>query len=363
LHASTPIPNPQSWTIAPPDDPQYDGLRAHFSSAFHNHRNSLAIATITPHDDLSYPPPSQHTLSAYEDPASVTARAEADATELESKISDHLHAVFAAWTSHSLPKRTEIWTLELARSVGRKSSEIKTLKKEKELTQQENAHLRLQNEELSRLQQPREFRLVPPQTVPFGEELMNHLGDIALHANKTVGFTVLDRNLHLDTLIERAIGRWKDVVREARGGGTQPGQGGMAAQRSLSGESLITPEHGTHLNVNSNSNCSLSPNHTANHMNPNPNSNREVPPITNGIDSIGSDQDADADADMEEDDSYVEMTDINHGQRAPEAPMAQSGQGFRLTNGNVAGQKPGGTNSGMEGIENQVVQGYVRIGA
>jgi hypothetical protein len=90
--------------------------------------------------------------------------------------------------------------------------------------------------------------------------------------------------------------------------------------------------------------------------------------MTNGIDEIGSDQDADADADMEEDDSYVEMTDG----RAPEAPMAhqQGAANFRLSSGtggnsNNDRQGGGGINSasGMEGIDCQSVQGYVRIGA
>jgi hypothetical protein len=112
-------------------------------------------------------------------------------------------------------------------------------------------------------------------------------------------------------------------LREARGSG-----GGMAGQRSLSGESSSAAVQQP------------------------PASN--PPPInqtTNGaLESIGSDQDADADADMEEDDSFGEMTDV-----PPRAPMAADiapAANFRLANGNR-----------MEGMEGQVVQGYVRIGA
>ena len=77
--------------------------------------------------------------------------------------------------------------------------------------------------------------------------------------------------------------------------------------------------------------------------------------MANDTDDIGSDQDADADADMEEDDSFVEMTDVGHG-RAPEAPITQAAN-FRLSNGEQR-------NTGIDGLENQsCVAGYVRIGA
>lgn len=186
---------------------------------------------------------------------------------------------------------------------------------------------------------------------------MAEVGEMGLKATG-VGWSLLDRNEHLDKSIERAIGRWKGVVKEARGAG--PNSAGMAAQRSLSGE-LSTPlqppsqnrtptlpqqqQHPQHLsptkpNPLSNSNTNMMNN----------------TPMTNGTDDLGSDQDADADADMEEDDSFVEMTDVGH--RAPEAPMAQAAN-FRLSNGGGEERK-----SGMEGFENQtMVGGYVRIGA
>jgi hypothetical protein len=112
-------------------------------------------------------------------------------------------------------------------------------------------------------------------------------------------------------------------LREARG------NGGLAGQRSLSGESASAAVQQPPAS------------------NPPP-----VNQTTNGtgLESIGSDQDADADADMEEDDSFVELSDV-----PPRAPMAADiapAANFRLANGNR-----------MEGMEGQVVQGYVRIGA
>ena len=70
--------------------------------------------------------------------------------------------------------------------------------------------------------------------------------------------------------------------------------------------------------------------------------------------------DADADADMEEDDSFVEMSD---------APQSTPATNFRLANGNASSNASGGNGNGgaqqgnrMSGM-GEVVQGYVRIGA
>ena len=242
--------------------------------------------------------------------------------------------------------------------MGRKSEEVQRLKREKELSQQETAHLKLQVDELSRLQHPREFKLAPPSTIPFDSKLMAEVGEIGVRQTG-IGWNLIDRNVHLDTAIERAIGRWKGVVKEARGAG--PNAGGMAAQRSLSGESSTPLQTQTQIHTPSQpqqhhhlSPTKLNPLSNSN-VNANANSNMMNTTITNGTGDLGSDQDADADADMEEDDSFVEMTDV--GRRAPEAPIATAAN-FRLSNG---GEQ---RNTGMDGLENQTcVGGYVRINA
>ncbi|KUJ12490.1 uncharacterized protein LY89DRAFT_623658 [Mollisia scopiformis] len=344
LHTSSPIPTSTSWSILPPSDGQYQALRSHFVSEFHRYRISCAIATTTRSDDLSYPP--QPALFDTSDLAEITARAEAQANELETKISEHLHAVFGHWNSLPVQRRTEIWTLELARSVGKKSEELSKLKKDKEYAQQEATHLKQQVEELSRLQHPREYKISPPTTVPCDRELITTLADMRMSI-QGVGFSLIDRNVDLDTAIERAVGRWKGVVREARGGG------GLSGQRSLSGESSAAPPNSSGSNP--------TPTISMKYASTNGNGNG----VTSGGDGMGSDADADADADMEEDDDAVEMSYAPQQEqgRAPEAPMAGS-TNFRLANGNVNTGGNGQQGRAMEGIENQVVQqGYVRIGA
>jgi hypothetical protein len=333
LYQSHPLPTTTSWSILPPNDQQYEALRKHFSGEIHRWRVSCAIASTAPQDDLSYPPRSL--FNHFDDPNEVVERAEAAAVDLESKISNHVHEIYKHWTSLTESRRSELWTLELARSVGRKSENVRTLKEEKELAQQEAAHLRLQVDELSRLQHPREFRLEPPKTLPLDSKMISELTEAHM-THPSIGFNLTDRNLHLDDAVERVISRWKGVVKEARGG-----------QRSLSGENTHTPP-------------SALPKPSQGHaqdLNQNHGPHRS---IKNGTD-MGSDQDAECDADMEENDSFVEMGNTSHieGQRMPSAPMTQA-TNFRLSNGNTNGN----VNSVMEGIENQTcVQGYVRIGA
>lgn len=310
----------------------------HFSTAFRNYRNTLAITSTEPIDDLSYPPPPNY-ISPEEEAATQALRAEAEANDLEEKIRAHLHEVFAVWTSLSAPRKAEIWTLELARSVGRKSIEIQKLKQEKEYEQQVIAHLKLQNNELSRLQQPREFRLVPPKTHQFSQDVMNKFGEVATQpggiVERSVGFTLLDRSENLDVVIERAIGRWKGVLRQTRG------EGGLANQRSLS-EHFAAVAHPTNQSPNSGPRPiphpaprNAPPNLNASSMNHN---HETSMPVSNGLESIESDADADADADMEEDE-YAEMNGLSD----------ITGTAYRLSNG-----KGGvGGMGGMDGIVNE----------
>jgi hypothetical protein len=253
--------------------------------------------------------------------------------------------------------------------VGRKSEELKKIKKEKEFAIQEIEHLKSQVDELSRLQHPREFKIVPPSTVPIDGEFMANLAQLGMTAS-SIGFSPMDRSVHLDAVIERVIGRWKVVVREARGGG------GLAGQRSLSGDSTTSATLPPPLSLpsaNSTSTPISSANNASTVQTPTISMSMDQPERTNSTltdntmdaDAMGSDADADADADMEEDDSFVEMSDAPQSQ-----PPAAN---FRLANGNTnSGTNGNGGNGNGSGNGQQanmmtgmgeVVQGYVRIGA
>jgi hypothetical protein len=305
-------------------------------------------------DNMSYPP--SEAFETMDEAAEMTARVEEEANESEARISAHLHAVFGQWNSLPQSRRQEIWMLEMARGIGRKSEEISKLKKEVELSHQETAHLKLQIDELNRLQHPREFRLVSPTTMPISGDLMYRLSEFAT-SRKYVGFDITDKHMHLDTMIERAIERWKGVVKEARNNGN-----GLAAQRSLSGESApstasinppiihtpITPIPTPQIRK-----TQMDHTNVAVSQDPHPVPVSQTPIQMDMTNDMGSDIDADADADMEDDDSYMEIS--NHPQT--QHTMSQN-TSFRMANG--------GNGSGTQGsrLEAPMVQnGYVRIGA
>ncbi|EHK97241.1 hypothetical protein M7I_7020 [Glarea lozoyensis 74030] len=301
LYQTIPISTSSSWSVQPPDDQQYIALREHFSKEFNRFRVACSLGRV-PMDDMSYPP--SDAFETLDEAAEMTARAEAEANEFETRISTHLHAVYAQWNSLQPARRQEIWMLEMARGLGRKSEDISKLKKDLEISHQETAHLKIQIDELNRLQYPREFRLVSPTTVPISGELMHRLGEFTT-TKKLVGYNLEDKHMHLDTLVSRAMERWKTVVKEARGNGNS-----LAAQRSLSGESAPSTASAPPTIQTPITPIPQPPPKTSQDQIP-----RQPLAQTNVLD-LGSDIDADADADMDDDDSHNERL---------EAPVVRNG--------------------------------------
>ncbi|RFU29956.1 hypothetical protein B7463_g6395, partial [Scytalidium lignicola] len=339
INATSPIPTPLTWSNHPPGEPQFEALKSHFKSHFHHWEISCSIANTEPKDDLSYPPQSQ--LHLEDDPAELIRRRQEEAIELEKQVNAHLDAVYTQWMSVPAERRGSIWTLELARHVGLKSTEIQKLRRDQELKEQEIAHLKLQVEELSRLQQPREFKLMPPSTLPITYKLMDIMAETGIMGS-SVGFNLGDRNLHLDVAVERVIERWKNVVKQAR-------SVGMASQKTLSaGIEPSTPD----LSTQAQSHPQPSANATSN-----ANATTQSTPDAG---AMGSDQDAEGDAEMEDEDAFADMTEPAPVPRAPDAPMTAAAT-YRLTNGNGAANAV----NAMDGLENTtaaMVSGYVRLG-
>ncbi|KAI1004642.1 hypothetical protein K3495_g3571 [Podosphaera aphanis] len=408
LLTHTPIPSQNSWALTPPEESQYQALSSHFTTAFHRYRVSLA--TNTAMQDQPYP--NQGRCSFPVDSRTSAASLESTANKLECKVRNHLQAVFRAWQALPLANRTEIWTISLARSVNNKSIEIASLKKEIEGFKQEAAHLKQQVDELSRLQHPREFRISQPRTARIDAESVAVLGEWALGIGVDgkiesetsnndlatmhgIGINVLDQNVPIDAAVECTIGRWKSVVKEARKQHTSIDETGLPERSLLGQQKLGRDSIGSGEKLQS-------PNvQVPNQWDRARDASKNVPGINAGVGS-----DADADADMEEEDgSLVEMVDAPSGLRMsqnhpihlqPQHYQQQQArdQNFRLGHGNQSksnsinvGSDPNhnlnnqniapnenlmnntklnssnNNNRGMEGLENQVVGGYVRIGA
>lgn len=229
LHTLIPYASSESWSIAPPDQQQYEALRNHFLRSFKQWRITQSVSTKRKLDEFSYPPHSPMTDNEEEDPDYIVA-ANQTANELETKVDSHLNATFSQWQTLSASQRANYWSLELARSIGRKASTIKEFRTKTELLLQENENLREQVEQLSRCQQPKEFQMMPPSTVAVSAKAMMILGESGV-TQGGVGLNLGDKDLPLGDLVQTSITRWKDVIRR-----TKAHTNGLSHQRELGTE-------------------------------------------------------------------------------------------------------------------------------
>ncbi|KAI0413146.1 hypothetical protein F5X98DRAFT_297234 [Xylaria grammica] len=228
LFSSTPHPTSTSWSIQPPGQKQYEALQMYFRDEFHKWRVHCATATTNSTEDLTYPPSE---TKFPQDIRESIKKAEKTAALLEKQVQEHLQSTYHVWEQLPPQRRSELWGLELARSVGRRQKELAKLRDAQFAVKQENANLKIQLEHLNQLQQPREFRIVPPATIPIEETYMNFLLGLSTSGVKGVGVTVEERHVDLNTMVSRAIDRWKSVIVSTR-------STGLDGQKSLN---QVTP--------------------------------------------------------------------------------------------------------------------------
>lgn len=356
LFSSTPHPTSTSWSIQPPAQKQYEALKLYFHEEFRKWRVTCAMATTASHEELTYPPSYTHFPR---DLREGVKKAEEAAAALEVQVNEHLQSTYHVWEQLPAQRKTELWGLELARSVGRRQKDVEKLKETQHAVRQENANLKTQIDQLNRLQQPREFRIVPPATIPIDKSLLSYMFDRGAKGSQSIGLNVQDRHADLDTIVSRAIDRWKTVIVSSRGPG-------MAGQRPLD-QATPTPTSATPASVPAPVPPSQMPNRQQ----------RSIPMPTNTqandlqsttttpaaaaaaaatttmaaasstITANDENSDQDADAEMEDDDNFAPITPIvakpsaqphqqlevprtrGHGQRLPttEARFAINGSG------------------------------------
>jgi hypothetical protein len=225
LFASTQHPTPTSWSILPPGQSQLEALYGYFEEEFRRWKITCAAATTAVTEELTYPP----SLNIKTDTKAEVRKAEKAAEEMEKDVYHHLKATYEIWNGLAQEIREQLWRLELARGLGRKQKEVDKLKEGRHLLRQENSNLKTQIEQLTRLQQPREFKIAPPSTVFMDEKLMAYLLEEGVVNRKpSVGLNLSSRHSDLNTIVSTAIDRWKDVIVSSRSATT-----GLQAQRPL----------------------------------------------------------------------------------------------------------------------------------
>ncbi|CAI4219971.1 unnamed protein product [Parascedosporium putredinis] len=212
LFSSTQYPSPTSWSIQAPAHREFEALGAYFRDEFKNWRVKCATATTILSEELKFA-----TNSPPRDMKAEIKQAEERCNELESQIQDHLQSSFAVWERLSTQRQDELWHLEMARSVGSRHKELEVMREERQTMTQRIAHLEAQVEQLSRWQNPKEFNVMAPQTIPVDPLALNHLLEASISGAKGVGLKSDDRHVDLTTVVSRAIERWRHVIADTTG--------------------------------------------------------------------------------------------------------------------------------------------------
>ena len=234
------------------------------------------------------------------------------------------------WESLPPARQNEVWILEMARSVGRKHKEGEKMKEEQHNLRQENASLKSQIEQLNRLQQPKEYKMLAPQVFPMDKDALRHAYEQGVKGATLLGFSLDDRQLDLSTLVTRSIERWKTVVTSARGSNgmsTQKPLGEQSGQQGSEGSSngqrqgrsqSNTPQQQSHPHQPPKRQSTASTSGAVSE--PTTSANTTAPP------SVEETSDQDADAEMEDDDSFAMMEHHQSPQKQQQpvpAPMQQ----------------------------------------
>jgi F0F1-type ATP synthase membrane subunit b/b' len=238
LFSSTQHPTSTSWSVQSPGQREFEALQTWFAGQFKAWKVTCAAATTAVMDEFKYPP----TANSFRNPRESVRKAEKAAEQLEGQVDEHLQSAYAVWGTLPIQRQQELWILELARGVGRKHKEAEKMKEQQHRLKQENANLKSQIEQLNKLQQPKEFRLAPPITIPMERELLALSYEQAVKGGRAVGFSLEDSQVDLSTLVSRSIERWKSVIASSRANAN-----GMNAQRSLdqSSQASSTAVNGT----------------------------------------------------------------------------------------------------------------------
>lgn len=248
---------------------------------------------------------------------------------LEKQVNEHLQSTYDVWDQLPPQRKNEVWTLELARSVARREKEVEKLKERQHYFKQENANLKTQIDQLNRLQQPREFRVMPPATIPFDQHMIEFAAGMGVKGAHGVGLNMDDRHVDLSTVTSRAIERWKSVVVAAKGSG-------MNQQRPLdqpTPTSAVTTPTPVGSAQPKSSSQQQQGSQQANQMVPITNgplndARSTTTGTTNSVSNANDDNsDEDADAEMEEDDTYA-APPVNNPivAKAPEQQQQQQQQ-------------------------------------
>lgn len=215
------------------------------------------------------------------------------------------------------------------------------MKEQQHKLQQENTNLKTQVDQLNRLQQPKEFKMLSPATIPFERDLVAFAYEQGVKGAKSIGFSMEDRHVDLASLVTRCIDRWKNVIvsnRATTGMSTQKPLDASQASSATSVESTQSKQ----------SNTPMATPQAVQHPPPAKRqstasttgavSEQTSTASTTGPPSIEETSDQDADAEMEDDDSFA-MMNASPSKPLQQAPMQHATLDIPRTRGHMQQQQ------------------------
>ncbi|KAJ2898016.1 hypothetical protein MKZ38_004234 [Zalerion maritima] len=240
LFSSNPHPTSTSWSVQPPDQKQFDGLKAYFNEEFRKWKVACQAATAVHSHDLAHHANSMPRAHA-QDPKEIAEKGQRAAAELEKKVNEHLYSAWSVWNNLPIQRQAEIWNLEMCRAFGRERQKTEAHKDIDNRLRQELAKKAEEVENLTNLQQPREFKIQSPSSLLLDRNMIANWLDMADQGFKGLGFNMSDRNRDLNTLVQDSINKWAAAI-QTRASVQKPlDLQGAAANAARPPQSLSTP--------------------------------------------------------------------------------------------------------------------------
>ena len=158
ISSSIPISSNSSWPTSPPGSVQLDALRQRLDFTLQHWRKQIILSKRN--NDTK---PLNDTDGVVEE---------------EQPYHEHLNNAFSTWMSLPDSRKQEIWHLESLRALAREQQNHAETQLKVQRLEQEAAHLRAQLDRLSDCQQPREFLLYPPTTLPLSRKAADAMSEI-----------------------------------------------------------------------------------------------------------------------------------------------------------------------------------------
>ncbi|KAI9794583.1 MAG: hypothetical protein M1816_004470 [Peltula sp. TS41687] len=222
LYATSPFPTVNSWSLDLPGEMQLRALVDWLRGQYRPWKREVSRTTDTRNErgggvggGAGYPGHRPREVVHHDGGRKPIMTAEA-AQEQEDAVVKHALDAYNHWDLLPDKSKSDSWRLEILRAFSREKEKRQQVDIKLEEALQDVDHCKAQVDRLSRCQQPREYLMKTPTSMPVAKETLRELSGLS---NTPIS----------DWDFDRLLNKWKMVVQENRRGTT-----GMASQKPLS---------------------------------------------------------------------------------------------------------------------------------